>query len=276
MNSKSLINGIQGDSLPLADRACQYGDGVFETIAVYESQALCLEEHLQRLLKGCERLSIDFQDIEKLKQEIDSCIQDISKAVLKIQITRGQGGRGYQAAETITPTRIVSLSAFPEYPKTFYTDGVKVRLAQTRYGHNALLAGIKHMNRLEQILASNESYDETIAESIMLDVDGNIIEGTKSNVFICKNDLVITPDLTLCGIEGVIRDKAIEALEKQNTEVEVRNINLSELEKADEVFLTNSILGVWSVSQFESNSYDGNKISKEVHTALVEKKCIVP
>lgn len=276
MTPKHLINGIEGDSLPLADRACQYGDGVFETIAIYQSQALCLEEHLQRLLKGCERLSIQFQDIDLLKQEVNAYIKDVAKAVLKIQITRGEGGRGYQANQTIMPTRVVSLLDFPEYPEAFITQGVTLRLAKTRYSHNIMLAGIKHMNRLEQVLASNESHDESIAESIMLDVEGNVVEGTKSNVFICKDEIIITPELNACGIEGVIRDKVINFLKQQNIETEVRKLSLSELESADEVFLTNSILGVWSVKEFESISYQNNIVAVSIRKVLTEQQCIVP
>ena len=195
-----LINGHISERLSAQDRGLQYGDGVFETIAVRQKELLCWEPHYRRLKTGCDFLGIDCPSSSLLINEAAQLEYNSELAVLKIIITRGQGGRGYRPPVPKTPaTRILGLYPWPDYPEENYIQGVKTKICQTRLGHNPQLAGIKHLNRLEQVLARSEWDQPEIAEGLMLDIDDNVIEGTMSNLFIIKDQKLMTPDLSQCG-----------------------------------------------------------------------------
>ncbi|MGD8591250.1 MAG: aminodeoxychorismate lyase [Gammaproteobacteria bacterium] len=244
-----LINGEPCDSVSALDRGLHYGDGVFETLKVYRGQIMFLEQHLQRLLQGCERLQIPQPPLEKLIQEANRLTGDEEKAVLKILITRGRGGRGYRMPENAHGNRIVIRYAFPEYSPAKYHRGVVVRLCDLRLSSNAALAGIKHLNRLEQVLARAEWQDESIAEGLMMDTKGNIIEGTMSNVFIVSQNRLLTPDLTSCGVAGIIRQYVLNTAQDLGISHDITEVKKEVLLSADEVFLSNSLIGLWPVRQ---------------------------
>ncbi|RLA00777.1 MAG: aminodeoxychorismate lyase, partial [Gammaproteobacteria bacterium] len=181
-----LVNGKPNDCVPTSDRGLLYGDGVFETIAVKNGQLHFWSEHVRRLQSGCERLGIDPVDETQLMGECRSLIRQSQQAVIKVIITRGSGGRGYRLPEQARPTRIIQLHEWPDYPASCTERGIKTRICRARLGHNASLAGIKHLNRLEQVLARQEWNDPNIMEGLMLDSDGDLVEGTMSNVFMVK------------------------------------------------------------------------------------------
>lgn len=181
-----LVNGEQHDTIAIMDRGFQYGDGLFETIEVRANQPIFLEQHLKRLNADSKRLYLPQIDVDLLHSEIHQLCQNVGNAVLKIIITRGSGGRGYRQPDVIQPTRILSLYPFPDYPKSYYFDGIVARICKTRLGLNPDLAGIKHLNRLEQVMARAEWNDAAIQEGIMLDFNGRVIEGTMTNLFYVK------------------------------------------------------------------------------------------
>jgi 4-amino-4-deoxychorismate lyase len=148
----TLVNGEPGDVIPVSDRGLLYGDGIFETIAVREGRPRHWQRHMHRLQAGCTRLGIQPFENSLLTAEADSITNGVDKGVLKLIVTRGSGGRGYRVAEAIACTRIMQLHPWPEYPAANAEQGVKTRLCETRLGHNPVLAGIKHLNRLEQVL----------------------------------------------------------------------------------------------------------------------------
>ncbi|MDP2902926.1 MAG: aminodeoxychorismate lyase, partial [Methylovulum sp.] len=204
-----LVNGECRTHIEITDRGFQYGDGLFETIKVINRQPVFLDLHLSRLQAGCRRLYIPFPDFQTLTFEAGmlckrSCAD--SPAVLKLIITRGSGGRGYKQPDLIQPTRAFSLHPFPEYPSTFYADGIVARFCGTRLGLNPALAGIKHLNRLEQVLARAEWNDTAIQEGIMLDVNDHVIEGTMTNLFYIKDNTLYTAALAQTGVAGVMRN----------------------------------------------------------------------
>jgi len=180
-----LINGELNETLSAQDRGLHYGDGVFETIAVNKGNLLCWDKHYERLQFGCQILDFACPAKELLQNEAQQVISD-AKEVLKIILTRGAGGRGYNPPKQITPTRIVANYPWPDYSDKQVKEGVKVRICDFRLGFNPKLAGIKHLNRLEQVLARNEWTDMGIAEGLMLDQNDNIIEGTMSNIFMVQ------------------------------------------------------------------------------------------
>ncbi len=244
-----LVNGVPGTRVDANDRGLHYGDGLFETIAVHDGVPALWDRHMQRLLLGCERLGIAPIDTAQLRRESSQLCEGVAEGVLKIIITRGSSGRGYRAPPcgAVQPTRLVALYAWPEYPPAFWVEGVAVRLCSTRLGSNPALAGIKHLNRLEQVLARSEWDDPAIPEGLMLDGEGHVIEGTMSNLFIVRNGRLLTPDLSQCGVAGVMRGYILDSARGMDIPADIAQITLDDVKSSDEVFLCNSLIGVWPV-----------------------------
>jgi len=238
-----LLNGQSADSIDLLDRGLHYGDGLFETIAVINAQPLCWDKHLQRLLSGCTRLKFDFNDAELLESEVVSICKNVDRAVLKITVTTGIGGRGYKRSSTeLKPTRLLAIHPWPEYPDNYSTQGIQVHLCSNRLGHNPGLAGIKHLNRLEQVLARNEWDDANTMEGLMMDIDDNVIEGTMSNLFVVYPDKkLITSDISLCGIQGIVRQYILDNCAELAYTSNVKKLSLDDVYAASEMFFCNSV-----------------------------------
>ncbi|MEE9413548.1 MAG: aminodeoxychorismate lyase, partial [Methylococcales bacterium] len=192
MGCLTLINGEPVSVVDISDRGLQYGDGVFETIAVSRGQPEFLVRHLQRLQTGCQALGIECPQHLLLSDEIRMLCSQQNSAVIKIQITSGQSVRGYRRPGPLSPNRIITCQAFPEYPQQLYTSGIKLRLCRQRLSINITLAGIKHLNRLDQVIGRNEWNSVDIHEAVMLDTDGYVIEGTMSNLFFVANGCLKT------------------------------------------------------------------------------------
>jgi len=250
-----LINGEPKELIEVNDRALQYGDGLFETIAVKSGKAQFLKRHLQRLNAGCSKLLIPPPDLKLLEREVSELARHSDSAVIKIIISRGIGGRGYRQPDLIKPTRIVSLHPYPDYPFAYHEQGITARFCTTRLGLNPALAGIKHLNRLEQVLARAEWHDPTIQEGIMFDNDGYVIEGTMTNLFVVKDDVLYTATLDKTGISGIIRGIIIEQSASHKMKVLESRISQNELLSADEVFVCNSVIGIWPIRQIDHHPF---------------------
>ncbi|MBL1140926.1 MAG: aminodeoxychorismate lyase [Proteobacteria bacterium] len=274
MALQTLINGQPANEISFLDRGLQYGDGVFETITVQDGTPLCWDEHINRLQTGCQRLSIPFSNKRLLKEEISSLIDSIEPGVIKIIITRGQGGRGYALPDNSEPHRIISLYPFPKYPEENTKQGINARVCNYRYAKNPVLAGIKHLNRLEQVVARSEWSDSTIAEGIVLDQEDNVIEGTMSNVFCVIDNILCTPDLSNCGVEGVIRNKIIELSPNLNIDVEIKKIARQTLVDTDEVFFCNSVIGVWPAKMIDEKPFSVGEKTRHIQQFLQENHFI--
>lgn len=246
-----LLNGEPGRRIDIADRGFQYGDGLFETLEILNGAPLFLDRHLERLASGCERLLLPPPDLELLTREALAVSAGTTRGVLKIILTRGEGGRGYRQPEPVYPNRLIGLYPFSDYPSSFHIHGVSVRICKTRLGGNPALAGIKHLNRLEQVLARAEWRDDGIQEGLMQDSAGYVIEGCMSNVFMVRNGVVFTPELHECGVAGIVRGIIMDLCRGNAIELRETRLPLANLARADEVFLTNSIIGVWPVIRIE-------------------------
>lgn len=267
-----LINGESKDYIEISDRGFQYGDGLFETIEVRNGQAVFFERHLERLKLGCHRLHIPFPDAQLLSLEAkELCRQWLSvRAVLKIIITRGTGGRGYRQPDVIQPTRVLSLHPYPDYPEIFSRQGIIARFCTTRLGLNPTLAGIKHLNRLEQVMARSEWTDSAIQEGLMVDVNGHVIEGTMTNLFYIKNSSLYTALLAQSGVAGIMRDIIMTISVDHGLSVIEHMFTKDELLSADEVFVCNSIVGIWPIKQIETVNFSVGPITKSIQTQLVK------
>jgi len=206
-----LVNGQDIDTVSALDRGLQYGDGLFETLPVINGRPLHWQRHMQRLIHGCGRLGIPLPDVTALTIEAQRLCVGRNRAVLKLIVTRGSGGRGYRCPEHPAPTRIFALHSWPDYPENNWREGVRVRLCRIQLGSNPALAGLKHLNRLEHILARAEWDSDDIAEGLLFDRADHVIEGTMSNLFLVTAGQLVTPELSDCGVAGIMRDMIIES-----------------------------------------------------------------
>ena len=268
-----LVNGKHGDLLSVTDRGLAYGDGLFETIAVHGGKPQLLDLHWQRLAQGCDRLRIPMPDLSCLQQDLDILLADAatsnaSGCVIKVIITRGSGGRGYRIPDEIEVTRIAMRMDWP-YGDDTQADGIQCIVCNTRLSPQPALAGVKHLNRLEQVLARSEWTDDKIAEGLMLCNRGNIIEGTMSNVFFVNRDSVLmTPDLSACGIAGVKRENVLRLAKEAGMQVVISDIDQSRLAEFDEVFVTNSLIGIWPVTAIDEMIYDIGPVTRKLQRLL--------
>ena len=244
-----LVNGVLSDTISASDRGLLYGDGVFRTMLATNGVIRHWSLHFLKLQRDCAALQLSCPSADTLQVEIEQALGTLREAVVRVTITRGSGARGYAMPAAIPPSRIVSVSQLPEYPSIHLESGGRLHLCRLRLSSQPRLAGIKHLNRLENVLAASEWDDRTIAEGVLLDQNGNVVCGTRSNLFMRRGDVLATPDLSHCGVSGVMREWVLSRVADLGLRAEVRDIRLDELAQADEVFLTNSVLGVWSVRE---------------------------
>lgn len=243
-----LINGKASETINVNDRGLQYGDGLFETMAVHNGKLALWESHWQRLSLGCEKLSITCPNKEILEKEISLLCETNNEPrfVIKLIVTRGEGQRGYRFTDEQNVTRILSSHTWPAYSEKYKTEGVDARYCETSLSENEKLAGIKHLNRLEQVLARNEWADE-FQEGLMLTTKGYVVDGTMSNLFVVLDNTIFTPDLSKCGVSGVMRKAVINVAKELRFSVFEKNLTKADVEMADELFLTNSLFGIWPI-----------------------------
>ena len=275
-----LIDGKATDQLSAANRGLQYGDGLFETLLLTQGRLTFWSRHMARLFDGCQRLAITPPDPELLLDEAQQLCAQRRSGVLKIIITRGSGGRGYQSPLSAPACRILAFHPKPTYPAHFAQQGVAVRICQTRLGSNPALAGLKHLNRLEQVMARQEWRGKEITEGIMLDGQGNAIEGVMSNLFLVHDDQLWTPDLSNCGVAGIMREAVIEVAEELNIPVNIGVIPEAELYRAKAMFLTNAVIGLWPVKRLAGRCLElsplGQRINTEVETKKMAEALVIP
>ena len=266
-----LINGNPQNTLAATDRGLHYGDGLFETIEVIHNKSVFLAQHLARLKAGCQILKIPFPDEALLLDEITQVSKDVHHGVVKLMLTRGSGGRGYRQPDSIQVTRLVALYPFPDYPESYKMQGIKARFCKLRLGLNPVLAGLKHNNRLEQVLARSEWSDE-FQEGLMLNLNEHVIEGTMSNLFVVKNQITYTPEIKISGIKGVMRQLIIDIAGHNNIAVQEGQLTSEFVLAADEIFLTNSVLGIWPVKSLENKCYSVGPVTQKIMAYLTAYK----
>jgi 4-amino-4-deoxychorismate lyase len=242
-----LIDGRESDCLPADDRGLAYGDGLFETMRCERGGVPLLELHLARLREGCARLGLEPPDGALVRAEIERLADRRAGGVVKLTLTRGGGGRGYAPPIRPRPRRILAWHALPDYPAAHYREGVRVWLTSTRLGRAPTLAGLKHLGRLEQVLASMEPAPQGCAEGLMRDYDGRVVEGIRSNVFLVRGGGLATPRLDECGVAGVMRRLVIEEAAGLGLSTGETRLAVDDLAAADELFLTSSVFGIWPV-----------------------------
>ena len=248
-----LVNGEFADSVKANDRGLMYGDGVFRTLRIEKGVPLHWERHYCKLVHDCAMLGIACPPIERLLDDLGRVSANNPDCVAKIIVTRGTGRRGYLPEAGIAPTRIVLASPVPDHAKL---SEVAARFCDIRLSSQPRLAGIKHLNRLENVLARMEWNDPEIPEGLLLDAEDHVIEGTMSSLFLYNDGRLIAPDLGSCGIEGVQRERVLELASECGIPVQIRSFGRDDLLKAEEVFLVNSVIGLWQVVKIGDVSWN--------------------
>ena len=250
----TLVNGRRSHVVSALDRGLAYGDGVFRTLKIHQNKPVWWADHYAKLAHDCRALELACPDPNLLRFEVEAVTRELAEGAVKIIVTRGEGARGYALSNPVSPTRIVMASTLPAHPQQA-TGGVNVRWCNLRLARQPQLAGIKHLNRLENVLARNEWRDPDIAEGLLCDDTGAVIGGTMSNLFIIREGRLHTPDLTQTGVDGVARLRILRAAALYGIDVRIRRLESEEILAADEVFLSNSIIGVWRVARLDDRQW---------------------
>ncbi len=255
------------------DRGLAYGDGVFRTLQ-HNGYPYCWGMHYHRLEADCNALGIVCPSADTLLDDMERLQGGKQNSVIKIIVTRGESLRSYAVPPLAQPTRIVIKTAMPQYPDSYFQEGVALHLCETRLARQPRLAGVKHLNRLENVLARMEWTDHQIADGLMIDENGDVIECTSANLFARFGEVMVTPDLSASGVLGVTRERLIQLAPKLDYSVAVKRLRLSELMNADEVLICNSLFGVWQVRQLSSHSWKAGNLAAQFRELLREQDAI--
>ena len=262
-----LIDGKKQSKASVFNRNTQFGDGLFETCLVENKKLLFWSNHLERMRLGCDRLKISMIDETLWLSDIRKAfsLMKIDNCIVKLVLSRGESLRGYSYKYNIRPIRITIVS---ELKKNNQDKGFSLEFCNSGYNSNPKLAGIKHCNRLEQVIARAGI---KVDDGIMLDENENVVSVTQGNIFCIQGNRLITPNLDKCGIEGTRRAVILKIAVDLGFDINIKNLSVAELLRSDEVFISNSIQGVGPVNQIEDFVYSKHKITEIISETLKEK-----
>ncbi len=243
-DSHVLINGQPANVVSVTDRGLAYGDGAFETMLCIDGQIPLFHRHLARLGEACAALGIPPVSQDSWQEDVGALTKGAGgsdRCVIKLMVTRGSNGFGYAPPENVQVTRIVQRLACPQSASG---DDLLCDVLDTRLGSNRQLAGIKHLNRLEQVLAADELGTRNLDEGLIRNQHGFLIEAVSSNIILVFENRVVTPKLDTAGVKGVMRDLLIEAATGSAHEIIKDYVHHDVVHQADEIILCNSVRGV--------------------------------
>jgi len=262
-----LVNGNPADSISVADRGLSYGDGVFRTLCIRQGSPFCWERQYAKLRHDCDALLIPCPSEDILLHEL-KLLSGAESGVAKIIVTRGIGERGYAPSSQENATRIVSFHSSPAYEEVFYVNGITLHQCDLKISRQPRLAGIKHLNRLENVIAAGECQAAGAPEGLLEDEEGLVISGTRSNLFAVFDGRLSTPDLFASGVAGVQRDRVFTWAEQHGVQCTVAQLKIQDLLRADEIFLVNSVFGLWPVAHLQGKDFSQRKFSLAIQSWL--------
>jgi len=260
-----LVNGEISTFVTATNRGLNYADGLFETLSVNRGHPRWWQAHMDRLNAGCERLGLVMPSQVVLLREVQTVCAGIPKAVAKIVLTRTGQSRGYMPSEQSSCVRVVSAYDYPENVAEITRMGIKTRICKLRLAIQPALGGIKHLNRLEQVLASMELRGTEALEGVLLDRDDHVISAIAANIFVVMDRRLLTPRLDLCGVRGVMRSQILAGF---TARCEQRRIPVDMLLEAEEVFVCNSIRGIVPVIEINDRVYGIGPMTRELQSWL--------
>lgn len=262
MNDKTWVNGRSAASVAASDRGLHYGDGVFTTALIADGAVAYLQDHLARLQRDAQALGLTAPSRWLLQSEFETAAAGQTSAVVKYLLTRGPSERGYRAPAQPKVTRLVLRTGIPRYPRRCWQQGVNLHVCTTPLSTQPRLAGVKHLNRLEQVLARGEWRDEA-EEGLMLTQDGNVVCGTMSNLFFARDGCLHTPMLDEAGVAGVMRARVLAAAAGLAITTRIARYTLADILSADEVFMTNAVIGLWPVAACAGRRWPRQRVLTE-------------
>lgn len=249
-------------ALALSNRGLHYGDGIFETMYLQAGSVRFLQTHLRRVEEGCTRLGMA-SPVAALGDDLQQLPHEAQPLILKLLLVRAGAGRGYRPPPHSHALRLMMLYPWSRAPST-----LRVQWCASRWSRNPQLAGLKHLNRLEQVLAQSELGAQS-DEGLMLDTEGVLISATSGNVFIVLQGKLCTPDLRACGVKGVMRTETMAAARAFGLEIEERVLWPQDLERAEEVFVTNALRGLRPVVQLGQRQWSPGPIAARLQQRLI-------
>ena len=264
----NLINGIASDAVSARDRGLAYGDGVFRTFPLRSGKSVLWQRQYAKLARDCRALNLECPASAVLERDLALIGAAEPDCVVKIIVTRGDGARGYALPAVATPTRVLITSPLPDHVNQHQETGVRVHLCRIRLASQPALAGVKHLNRLENVLARAEWNEPGIAEGLMCDAGDNVIGGTMSNLFAVRDGSLLTPDLARCGVAGVMRDLVIELARDHAIPLRIAALGIDELLTADELFVVNSVIGLWPVVALDRKTWNRGALTVQLQRWL--------
>ena len=246
-------------SVAVDDRGFNYGDGLFETLLVADGEPVWWDAHMARLQRGCDVLRIPFPAVDELLARARQLARGSARAALKLVITRGAGGRGYAPLRYATPTCVLTLHEAPAMRR----GGVGARWCDLRLSCQPLLAGFKHLNRLENVMARGEWEDPAITEGLLRDGEDRVVCGTATNLFMVRDGSLSTPALERCGVAGIARAWVLA-----RAGATVRALSQTDIEAADELFLTSSLRGILPVARLGGREWNVGPMTRRLQEML--------
>ncbi|KGJ90069.1 aminodeoxychorismate lyase [Colwellia psychrerythraea] len=244
------INGKQQTTLAVTDRGLAYGDGIFTTAKIVNGQVLLLEKHIERLTHGCQYLKLKLPTNINLQKQLADVVKGFSLAVLKVMITAGSGGRGYSrfGLTENSANLIIMISDFPRQYELLAQQGITLGDSKQQISTSPMLGGIKHLNRLEQVLLRDELDKRIEDDLIVTNCQGNVIEATSSNIFYWHNEQLCTPEISTSGVNGIIR----QAIIAKKNDIKICQTRLEDLKHAQAMFISNSLMGIMPVKTYNN------------------------
>jgi 4-amino-4-deoxychorismate lyase len=271
MKNLVIVNGEISDSISVYDRGLAYGDGVFETVLANNGKCLLWDRHLERLKKSLEQLQIATDELNNLYPVLKPYLPPEAEQVVKIIVTRGNSQRGYAVEADSTPNTLIYITEKPKPVQDWAKIGARAVFCKTRLAYQPSLAGLKHLNRLEQILARLELTGHDLQEGIMRGQQGEVVEGIMHNLFFVKNSELFTPDLSQCGVAGIMRTFIIENCQQLGLPLHIGEVSVEQLLAADEIFLSNSINVIWPICELDGTRFEIGTVTSQLQDMVVEK-----
>jgi len=251
------------------DRGLEFGDGLFETMTVVERRVRLFDRHWARLARGAERLGLVPPPRQAIERSLLNAIERTDAvSVVKLVVTRGRGGRGYGADPGAPVSVFVHAGPARRPPWVLDAPGLRLGLLTVRLAQQPLLAGIKHLNRLEQVLGRREVDVRGLDDGIMLDTSGRVVCTTHANVYAVIDGVIVTPELTRAGVEGVMRAALLESWAAMGQRVEIRDVYPTDLAQASQLFVSNAVMGVVAVDTFEGRAYSDRSVVAAAHREI--------
>lgn len=268
MTPVALCNGMRVSTLPVTDRGLHYGDGVFRTLRVAAGRPRHWRIQYDRLAADCRQLALPVPEEALLSGEIGALFDDGADGTLKIVVTRGGGGRGYTPPERTQATRLLLRYPPPDHPPAHAEEGISAGYCATPLAVSPALAGAKHLNRLEHVLARRECADNGWPEGLMRAPDGRVICGTMSNLFAVIEGRLVTPAIVDAGVRGATRGRLLAAYAAEGARCEEVILRDADLREAEEIFVCNSVIDIWPVRVLADRDYPHGPVTRRCRQLL--------